>query len=202
MRRDLRQLTELLREGKVTERKKATDELSRWFRVPKNVAKIGNNNEEWVEIFDALAMSAKTEHDATAKKSSSASTMQTKLENISAAFRVTVESSIPYLNNASLEYLVPRIVAIVKFDNALVETTGANYARTLLSVVSHPPHVRSFTDKTWHSVSRLAWAVLLNDRLSDKNSWSEDDPKLQARQTGSNSDIQGIYFGIVLVVIP
>ncbi|KIM33547.1 hypothetical protein M408DRAFT_14239 [Serendipita vermifera MAFF 305830] len=189
MRRDLRQLTEALREGKVTERKKATDELSRWFRVPQNVAKIGNNNNDWLEIFEALAVGAKAEHDATGKKASSASTLQTKLENISAAFRVTVESSIPYLNNASIEFLIPRIVAIMRSENALVDATGSNYARTLLSVVSYPPHVRSFTDKTWQMVCRLAWAVLLNDRVSDKHSWAEDDPKQNPRTTASTSTI-------------
>jgi hypothetical protein len=192
MRRELRLLTDSLRDGKVTERKKAVEELSTWFRIPKNVAKIGSNNVEWMEIFEALASSAKAEHDATGKKGTSAATMQTKLENISAAFRVAVESSIPYLNNASLEYLVPRLALIMKFNNALVDATGSNYARTLLSVVSHPPHVRSLNDKIWHSVSRLAWAVLLNDRLSDKNSWVEDDPKLNVRSTASASPIKGM----------
>lgn len=192
MRRELRLLTESLRDGKVTERKKAVEELSAWFRIPKNVAKIGNNNVEWIEIFEALASTAKAEHDATGKKGTSAATMQTKLENISAVFRVAVESSIPHLNNASLEYLVPRLALIMKFNNALVDATGSNYARALLSVVAHSPHVRSFNDKIWHSVSRLAWAVLLNDRLSDKNSWVEDDPKLNARPTASASPTKGM----------
>jgi hypothetical protein len=192
MRRELRLLTESLRDGKVTERKKAVEELSAWFRIPKNVAKIGNNHVEWIEIFEALASSAKAEHDATGKKGASAATMQTKLENISAVFRVAVESSIPHLNNASLEYLVPRLAVIMKFNNALVDATGSNYARTLLSIVAHPPHLRSLNDKIWHSVSRLAWAVLLNDRLSDKGSWTEDDPKLNVRPTASASPTKGM----------
>ena len=194
MRRDLRVLTESLSDGKASERKKAVEELSRWFRVPQNVAKIGGNNVEWMEIFEALTSTAKAEHEAVRKRGVSAATTQTKLENISSVFRVIVESSIPFLNNASLEYLVPRLAAIMKFPNALVDATGSNYARALLSIVAHPPHVRSFSDKIWHSSSRLAWAVLLDDHLSDKGTWEEDDPKLEPRQVAPTPPAQGMHY--------
>ena len=193
MRRDLRQTIQSLREGKVSERKKAIEELSRWFQVPQNPAKIGANNDDWIEIFEALAISANTEHEGTGKKASSATAIWTRIENISAVFRAIVEYSIPYLNNASVEFLVPRLIIIMKMESATVDTTGSNYAKALLSVVSHPPHVRSFTDKMWHMVSRLSWAVLLNDSLSSKNNWPEVDPKQEARPTDSKPTSTGMW---------
>jgi ataxia telangiectasia mutated family protein len=191
MRRELRILTEALREGKkVTERKKAVDEITRWFSSTSNVKKVGSNNDEWVEIFDALAIGAKDEHDLAARKTSKAT--DGKLEGISAAFRTVVEASVPYLNNASLEYLIPRLVAILKFSGALDGATGSNYARALLSITSHPPHVRSLSDKFWYYIARSSWAILLGDKMSGRLGWEEEDPKLQPRPSKPNSSGAGM----------
>ncbi|KAG8853093.1 Serine/threonine-protein kinase tel1 [Serendipita sp. 411] len=185
MRRELRQAVEFLREGKVTERKRAIDDITQWFTSSNSIAKIGGNCDEWVEIFDAFGVAAKHEHEAVKKKVRAKGTESnlSKLEKLSAAFRIVVESSIPHLNNTALETLVPALVYVMKLPHGLEEGIGPNYARALLGITSYPPHVRSFTDKIWLSVSRLAWAVLFEDKATGPASWIEDDPKIKGTPT-------------------
>lgn len=191
MKRELRILIEALKEGKkVNEKKKAVEDITRWFSSSSNVKKVGRDNDEWTEIFSALCLAVKDEHDLAAKKTSKAT--DGKLEGVSGAMRVVVEASIPYLNNSSLEYLVPRLVAILKFNGALDGATGSNYARAILSITSHPPHLRSLSDKYWFYIARTSWAILLGDKMTSKLNWEEEDPKLQPKPGKPESDGEGM----------
>jgi ataxia telangiectasia mutated family protein len=181
MLRELRQTLQQLSKNKLTERKNAFDEIGRWMSI--NAAKV-DNNEDWAEVFDALKVGVTQEHNNYAKKGAS-NANQGRLESISGSFRKVIESSVPHLNNITIDALVKNTVKIMRFEGALIEATGCNYAKALLSIISHPAHLRALDDTSWLAMSIFSWAHLLNEKIPDKQAWAEEDPKLSAYITST-----------------
>lgn len=189
MKRELRTILQALQEGKTTERKQAVEDITRYFQNPLKAANLGTiTQEDWKDVFGALSSAARQEHDGLRGASKGLDAKKRKIEDISVAVRIVVATSIPHLNNVAIEVLVPLLLDLLSQPGALANTTGQNYGRALQSIVAHGPHVRSFKVKTWKRLSRLAWAVLLNDSPSDVHTWTEEDPKVTGRASTPSAE--------------
>lgn len=177
---DLKSILAGLRSEKKTERKLAVDNAEEYFGLSSNIANI--ENDMWSKIFECFFLAVNSDRDLHIKSPSNATNLS-RLDKTTTALRRVAEAAVPDLNYTTIKMLIRHILRTIHSSGSLIPHVGLNYAKILGALMAQTDHLCAIKDEEWVSISRLAWAVLLDDKLSTDYHWIEDDPKENLEDT-------------------